>query len=217
MLRLDLHVHSRASKDAKGTLQELAVVAKERGLDGFAVTDHNVLPDLEELRSVQEETGCLLIPGMEISSIEGHILAIGVRVDIPRGQSMQETIHAIHRAGGVAVPSHPLKVFSGAGPTVLASLAGVDAIEGRNGRDRKLVQENSMALAESLGLPTVGGTDAHWIHDIGTTYTMVDAEPTEEAVLNAIRAGKCSAAGGNLKRRSVYGRTLKQRLLRRKE
>jgi hypothetical protein len=67
-----------------------------------------------------------------------------------------------------------------------------------------------MALADRLGLATTGGTDAHWITDIGTAYTMVDAEPNVTAIIEALRAGKCSAAGDTLSRRSIVGNAVKR-------
>lgn len=213
MLRLDLHVHSAASRDAKGTLREIALAAKARGLDGFAITDHNVLPDLDELQKVQSETGLLIIPGAEWSTIEGHLLAIGSTLKLEKDLAMADAIAAIHSAGGLAIPSHPLRLLTGAGPSVLEKL-DITLVEGRNGRDRKLVQDNTMALADQLGLGTVGGTDAHWITDVGTAFTMVDAEPTLPAVMAALRAGKCSAAGETLSRRSILGNAVKR--LRRK-
>lgn len=208
MIKLDLHVHSSASRDGKGTLRELAETAKERGLDGFAITDHNVLPDMEELQQVATDTGVLIIPGAEWSTIEGHLISLsGPKLE--EGTAMADAIATIQAGGGIAIPSHPLRLLTGAGPTVLSKL-NISLVEGRNGRDRKLVQENTMALADKLGLATTGGTDAHWITDIGTAYTLVDAEPTLESVLDALREGKCSAAGGSLSRRSIVGNAVKR-------
>lgn len=209
MLRLDLHVHSGASADAKGTLLELAMAAKQRGLHGFAITDHDVVPDATEIASVQAETGQLVIPGAEWSTIEGHLLAIGTFVQLTEGMSMQEATYAIEAAGGIAIPSHPLRLLTGAGPSVLSALKP-SLVEGRNGRDRKLVQENTLKLAERLGAATVGGTDAHWVTDIGTAYTLVEAEATLEAVMHALRGSHCAAAGGSLSRRSLVGHSLKR-------
>jgi predicted metal-dependent phosphoesterase TrpH len=209
MLRIDLHVHSGASRDAKGSLRELALAAKDRGLDGFAITDHNVVPDMDELQDVQAETGIVILPGAEWSTIEGHLLAIGTTVVLAKDVSMGEAIAAIHASGGLAIPSHPLRLLTGAGPSVLERLS-ISLVEGRNGRDRKLVQDNTMALADRLGLATTGGTDAHWITDIGTAYTMVDAEPNVTAIIEALRAGKCSAAGDTLSRRSIVGNAVKR-------
>ncbi|MGB1697725.1 MAG: PHP domain-containing protein [Thermoplasmatota archaeon] len=209
MLRLDLHVHSRASPDAKGSLMELAEAAKQRGLQGFAITDHDAVPDPAEIAEVQAATGQIILPGAEWSTIEGHLLSIGCYAEITEGMSMQEATYAIEAAGGIAVPSHPLRLMTGAGPSVLRSLKPA-LVEGRNGRDRKLVQDNTMKLAESLGAATIGGTDAHWVTDIGTAYTMVDAEPTVDAIMHALRGGHCAASGGSLSRRSLVGHSLKR-------
>src|SRR2546422_313241 len=42
-LKLDLHVHTNRSSDAFTSPKQLAIICRDRGLDGLAITDHNVL------------------------------------------------------------------------------------------------------------------------------------------------------------------------------
>src|SRR5437879_8934023 len=68
-LKLDFHVHTTASSDAHTRPDELVPRCKERGLDGLAITDHNVL-------AIDVPSELLIIPGIEVSSRDGHIIGL---------------------------------------------------------------------------------------------------------------------------------------------
>ena len=98
-IKADLHVHTTYSKDSIITPKELVYYAKQKGLNAVAVTDHNYLEGAYE---IAKKTDFLIIPGVEVSSSDGHIVALNVKELIPRGFSAVETVELIHRAGGVA-------------------------------------------------------------------------------------------------------------------
>ena len=75
-LKIDLHVHTVYSYDSLITPKELVQYAKKRGLDGVAITDHD---RLDSALKIARETDLLIVPGMEIESLNGHIVALGVR------------------------------------------------------------------------------------------------------------------------------------------
>lgn len=208
MKRLDLHVHSYASSDAKGSLMEIAHAAQAAGLHGFVVTDHDACPDMDELQAAADATGLIIVPGCESSTIEGHILCIGVTEAPPKGLDLESLARMVADQGGVCVAAHPLKVFSGIGPTelVVHHKAGhVAAAEGLNGRDRRTVQDNTINLLRRLDIPSTGGTDAHWVKDVGTAWTwFADDVETPEDVVAAIRAGDVRGDGDHLRRRSIW-------------
>ena len=91
-IRADLHVHTIYSKDSLITPKDLIFYAKKRGLNAVAVTDHN---QLEGAWKIARETDFLIIPGMEISSSDGHIVALNVKELIPKGFSAVETVERI--------------------------------------------------------------------------------------------------------------------------
>lgn len=208
-VRMDLHVHSRHSFDAKGSVLELAMTAQRAGLWGFALTDHDTRDGWAEVAEAQAKTGMLIIPSIEVSTAHGHVLALGAEGPVPKGKGFLETLEAIEAVGGVPVPSHPLRMRAGVGPTRLrrAAEAGrIGCVEARNARDRQIVQDNTARLAQDLDLATIGGTDAHWINDIGTAWTAFE-EPHErvEDVLEALCHGRCHGGGGTLPRARVWG------------
>lgn len=210
--RFDLHVHSRHSKDARGSVLDLAEAAAAKGLHGFCITDHDTVRGHDEIADAMQATGLLILPGIEVTSAEGHVLAIGCRHPIPKGLGAAETAAFIDQHDGVAVAAHPLRFLSGIGPTALqrhADAGALRAVEGINARERRIVGENMMRRASELGLACTGGSDAHWIKDIGNAYTTFEGRPGDAAQVVAwIRDGLCRPGGGPTPRRSVVGHQL---------
>ncbi len=192
-IRADLHVHTTYSKDSLITSKDLVYYAKKRGLNAVAVTDHN---QLEGAWKIAKETDFLIIPGMEVSSADGHIVALNVKELIPRGLSAVETVERIHRAGGIAIACHPYVYFKGCLREKVSST--FDAIEVINARafPFKRSVKKAEAAAEHFKLSRVAGTDAHYGPQIGYGYTVIEAaEPTVEAVAKAIVDGHCQPFG----------------------
>ncbi len=210
--RFDLHVHSAHSSDARGSILELAEMAASKGLHGFCITDHDTIGGHQQIQEAAEATGLLIVPGIEVTAAEGHILAIGCRHPIQKGMGLEETSAFIKQHGGVAVPAHPLRFLSGIGPLALADAAAaghIRAAEGFNARERPLVQDNTMRAIHGHGLAATGGSDAHWIRDIGNAYTVFDDMPNDVgALVRRIQDGLCEPGGASTRRRSVIGHQL---------
>jgi hypothetical protein len=192
-INADLHVHSNYSKDSLITPKDLVYYAKKRGLNAVAVTDHN---QIEGSRKIAKETDFLVIPGMEVSSADGHIVALNVSELIPRGLSAAETVDRIHRAGGIAIACHPYVYFKGAlKDRVCDTFDAVEVINARAFPFKRSVRK-AEETAKKLGLPRVAGTDAHFGPQIGYAYTAIEAaEPSVEAITKAIVDGKCKPFG----------------------
>ncbi len=193
LINADLHVHTTYSSDSLITPKDIIFYAKRRGLNAIAVTDHNYL---EGAYKIAKETDFLIIPGMEVSSADGHIVALNVSELIPRGLSAAETVDRIHKAGGVAIACHPYVYFKGCLREKVS--AYFDAIEVINARAFPFARSVRLAESEAqkYGLPRVAGTDAHYGPQIGYGYTKIEAEAaTVEAVVKAIAEGRCSSHG----------------------
>src|SRR5208337_4344080 len=117
----DLHMHTTASD---GTLSPQALVnavlllqrhMKEPVLRVIAITDHDTLAGawtaLEFQRALRAEAELQIIPGAEISSADGHIIALNIRKNITKRLSAAATIDAIHDQGGLAIAAHPYAYF----------------------------------------------------------------------------------------------------------
>jgi len=190
-LKIDLHIHTAASRDAFTKPDELPLILKERGLDGVAITNHDVLTKF----SASE---VIAVPGIEVSSREGHIIGLGVSEPVARGRSPDETISMIHQARGVAIVPHP---FDPVSPCVSLSKlkSRPDAIEVINAEALFFRINTTLArrAARRLGLPMVAGSDSHIPETVGDAYTLIDCHSRNlDDILNAIRAGSVQPVGG---------------------
>ncbi len=182
---IDLHTHTaRLSYDSQLSPDELVEAAKGAGLDGICLTEHDFAWDPEEVRSLARRHRFLVLPGMEVNTGHGHVLAFG----LPRyvfGMDRVDVLARLAReAGAVLVAAHPYRRQvpwepgkDGAWEEALGRAltnpcySHVCAIEGFNGRGKERENRFSQELAERLGLPVVAGSDAHSLADVGTCAT----------------------------------------------
>jgi len=191
-VKADLHVHTVYSPDSLITLETLVFYAKRRGLNAVAVTDHN---RVEGALKFAGETDFLIIPGTEVNSSDGHIVALNVREVIPRDLSAEETVERIHETGGIAVACHPFAMFKGSlGKHASGKFDAIETINASASPFKRSVRK-AEEVAERFKLPRVAGTDAHYAPAIGYAYTVVDAELNADAVVKAIAAGRCEPFG----------------------
>lgn len=179
-MKADLHVHTMFSKDGRTTMEELLEYAERAGIGCVAVTDHNEFRAYDLLK---DNGRIIIIPAEEVSSAEGHILALGIDRLIPRDLSIQETIDRIHEAGGYAFAAHPYRWWSGLGEENTLKYP-FDGIEARNGRSVPAANRKSERLARRVGKPMTAGSDAHTPRHIGEGYVEVpdDLKTWQEVV-----------------------------------
>ncbi len=195
-LRMDLHVHTCYSRDATTTLKEVVAYAKKRGLDGVAITDHDAVEGALELI---RKKSLLIVPGIEISTKHGHVLALNITTEIPPKLSPLETIKRIHEAGGVAVAAHPTAVSKGGLRQLMRKhiVSSFDAVEVINSTAFPFFLSTYMSrkLAARLNLPQTAGSDAHHASGIGLAYTIVEADPDADEIIHAIKKGMTIPVG----------------------
>ncbi len=195
MLACDLHVHSNFSKDGESSIEEILKRAEEAGLDAIAITDHDTVDGVK--RALACTTTVLVIPGIEVSTKQGHLLVLGVTDVIPAGLDVIVTVEIARRMGALAILPHPYHMWRhGVARRKKAGMDIVDAVEVFNSR-YIVGSANTKAarIAKRLGKPCVGGSDAHNARFVGFGRTFVDAEKNVPAILDAIRAGKVSCGG----------------------
>jgi hypothetical protein len=199
VLSVELHTHSEHSYDGRDPVERLLARAAALDLDAIAVTDHDEMAGSREAVALAPEYDLLAIPGLEVSSAAGHVLALGVDDLVPADLSFHATIDRIHDQGGIAVVPHPFQksrsgVLANVDP---ADLAAADAIEVYNSRlltgraNRKATR-----YARRNNVPMTAGSDAHISEMVGQALTLVDAdEPTVDGILAAIAAGRTTVEG----------------------
>ncbi len=191
----DMHVHTRYSHqtiffyDGVDTPETMVKAAKHAGLDAVAITDHDSLKGVRRAVEEGKRQGILVIPGCEVSSRSGHILAYGITEEIPPNLSAEETIERIHEQGGVAVAAHP---FSGFGMSLMFDTLELpfDGVEAWNASVMDTWQ-NSLAekLADHMGVAKLAGSDAHSKEMVGYGVTELPEGDVDD-VIEAIRRGE---------------------------
>lgn len=214
----DFHVHSRESGDAVATLDEIAALAREQGLDFVVVTDHNTTSHHDQLAdATARHPGFLFVPGIEFTTYRGHATVVGARryedhrVGLG-GLTVNDALRAFEEAGALVSVNHPVldlgDVCIGCAwthdDTDLSRLGGVEIATGGWEQAGWLFTLDAMAFWDSkcdqgAHLAALGGSDDHRAgRDLGafqspigapTTLVLADAL-SEAALLDAIRSGR---------------------------
>lgn len=195
MLTCDLHVHTDYSKDGESSVEEILRQAEAEGLDAIAIADHDSVDGAKKALTIASPV--LVIPGIEVSTKQGHLLVLGVTEIIPAGLDVMATVSIARRMGALTILPHPYHVWRhGVARRKKAGMHVVDAVETFN--SRYIVgsaNQKAARIAKRLGKPCVGGSDAHNARFVGFGRTYVEAEKNVPAILDAIRAGKVSCGG----------------------
>jgi predicted metal-dependent phosphoesterase TrpH len=152
--------------------------AIRKGLQGMIITDHDsVAGGLVGRRVAREYMGFRVIPGAEVTSCSGHILAIGIESNVPKGLSVDETVERIHDLGGIAVASHPFS--SQVRPSLKEECLKTDGVEVFNATNRAHSNSKALTLAQAHNCPRTAGSDSHWVKTLGTAGIVCD-NPLED-------------------------------------
>ncbi len=193
-MRLDLHNHTRYSPDSRVRPADTVAAARRAGLDGLAITDHNAIGGVKEAEDAAGP-GFLVIPGIEISTAAGHVLAYGLREVVPRDLTVAETLERVTALGGVAVAAHPYRFWSGIGEDALAQ-APFPAYETANARTLRRGNVRARARAQTARVGQTGGSDSHFLDEVARAATIVDAGVgSVDDALQWIAQGKTRSEG----------------------
>jgi predicted metal-dependent phosphoesterase TrpH len=201
--RADLHMHTTASDGTATPAELLDYVALHRpDLDVIAITDHDVLDSSLWAAEQNGRYPFEIVPGMEVTTRDGHVLAWWVHEPVPAGLSLAETTAAIHAQGGIAVLAHPFEVLIAPHtfmryllrPDVLIT-SGIDAVEVFNaGAFTPGGSWLARLRYDRFLLPAVGNSDAHMPHLVGTGCTHFRGH-TAADLRASIEAGETAAEG----------------------
>jgi predicted metal-dependent phosphoesterase TrpH len=185
----DMHLHCTNSPDSRLLPKSAMTRARELGLRGLSFTDHD---HLTVIRSPFDDL--LLVPGAELSTDWGDLLAIGISELPPAGRPVPDIIDNIHRQGGVAVVPHPFCEDLRAICMNERVLDVIDLVDGLEVTSPKGSVDNPKArrLAIKHGKAIVGGSDAHSVEAMGWGFTACDSG-TVDGLLKAIRAARTDA------------------------
>ncbi len=181
----DLHCHTTISVCAPGKLKNAIKMAKKRGVDGIAITDHDKV-----YKGPLNIKGVEIIPGSEVTTKDGdHLLAYFIEEDIEKGKSLREAISAVHQQKGYAVLAHPLRKRNVFEELDEDTFHLFDGMESGNATDIKEEREAVSKKCKEWSLLEIAGSDAHVDGQVGMGVLKVPNKITKENFLDTVAKG----------------------------
>ena len=184
-LRIDMHMHTRASYDCLSDPRRVIAAAEARGVQRVAITDHNRITTALEMAEAYPDS---VIPGEEVRTKEGiDVIGLYIEEEIPKGTPASEVCRRVKDQGGLVYLPHPYARGKGGGGRYAEELAPlVDIIEVFNGRLHPgRLNEPGEGLAARWSKPRGAGSDAHMLGEVAGAWVEVVQHPNEPAALLA--------------------------------
>ena len=196
VLKVELHAHSNLDPldGIFHTTRQLIDRAAELGYQALSVTCHNHYFDPKYDREYANDRGIVLLPGVERTIARAHLLLINFPAASQQVQSLDDAV-ALKKAhpDGLVIAPHPFYPTPAAlGLETMNRYRDLfDAVEVSSLYTRQFdFNARAIEWARANGKPLVGNSDVHTLAQLGTTYTLVDAEPEPGAICRAIREGR---------------------------
>ncbi|MEM2112019.1 MAG: CehA/McbA family metallohydrolase [Candidatus Bathyarchaeia archaeon] len=190
MLKIDIHVHTWFS-DSTGSVEEVMETAQRKGLDGIAITDHDTIEGACE--ALKKKGSLIVIPGEEVETDRGEILALGIEKAIPRRLPIVEAINMVHIQGGLVIIPHPtVPFFNKLKEETMKKLSidGLEVFSAATPSPRYFLRKN-LEIVKSLKVSILAGSDSHLPETVGDAYTLVYSESRDlDSLLRAIKLGR---------------------------
>ncbi len=190
----DLHLHTFYSYDGTASVPAVLNRAKQLGLDVIAITDHDEIKGALKALELASAYGVEVIPGIEITTADGDLLAFFITEKVEAGLSLVETVLRVRELGGVCVAPHPMAGGMGMkslkartifkalrNPQVAETLIGIETYNGTS-IDR-ISNHSANLLASRLHIAKTGSSDAHVIDTIGFGATEFDGHTAADLLI----------------------------------
>ncbi|TFG24294.1 MAG: PHP domain-containing protein [Promethearchaeota archaeon] len=202
-IKLDLHVHTCYSGDSLIKPKDVVNYVKLKGLDGFAITDHQTLKGFKISNKIGRNKDIIVIPGMEINTHIGEIIILFIEDDIKFNDNNFNTIvEKVKDNNGLIVIPHPfdflrdnrLKMNLLNDNIINKFIDGIEIINSR------IIFKKCITKAKNFNkkynLFETGGSDAHTLKEIGNGYTLIrDADKSFESIKNCLLEKKSRSMG----------------------
>jgi hypothetical protein len=192
-------MHSIYSYDGTASVTAILKRAQQIGLDAIAITDHDEINGSLKAMELAPNFGVEVIPGIEVTTAEGDLLALNVTEKIQPNRSLIETVLKVGELDGFCVAPHPmaggLGMKSLSAYSILKALREPDvvrtliAIETYNATAiDKMSNHYARILADRLDIAQTGSSDAHIVEAIGLGVTEFSGH-TAQHLIDALQNG----------------------------
>lgn len=209
ILKADLHTHTVYSNrtqsvrwgktigskliDSKVKVEDLLKTARGKELDVISITDHDEIEGSLKAVELARKYDLTCIPGVEITTREGHLLAYGITKNVPTGLGALKAASLVHKMGGIVVAAHPFNIqgiFHSRTGKQLIGKVELDAIEVYSALKGDYVRQ-SIEYAKKYHFPQICGSDSKTLWNIGVVYTEIEVEKRDiKSILTAIKRGE---------------------------
>ncbi len=188
---IDTHLHEKKfSADSFISLEEIVRKARELGLDGICITDHESSAIRTEAAALSQNTGFLIITGAEVLTLEGDMTVFGLHRLPEKMVHARELIRMTEAAGGVAICSHPYRQNNRGMGDFIRELPVVRGIEAFNASTPKHHNLQAYDLSLEMNVAALGASDAHVIEQVGKFATLMpDWVKDETSFIQAVKKG----------------------------
>jgi len=168
--------------------------AQKKGLNGIAVADHNSIKGSKEVIKINKNRDLEIVPAMEIRTQYGDVLVYYVQDEI-KTRDFDELIDEAKKQDAITSIAHPFRLmphlrFKGDLKKVRDK---IDSIESFNGRNFFWENRRAEHTAEDLKLSKTGGSDGHFVFEIGNGITLFEGD-----LRKAIKQKRTSVCGTTL-------------------
>jgi predicted metal-dependent phosphoesterase TrpH len=216
-LKADLHLHTAEDPldRVRYTAKELISEAADQGFDVISITNHHRITFNHDLSSYAQDRGILLVPGIEMTIQRRHVLVLNP----PTHKTCSDffSLSKLRRPETLIIAPHPY--FPGTyslNGYLLKYLNLFDALEYCHFYSPMInFNQRAVEVSRSFGFPLVGNSDAHFLSQLGTTYSLIYSEKNLEAIFTAIRQNKVKVTTRPLKHLemgSIANRFLRMKL-----
>jgi hypothetical protein len=186
----DLHIHTIYSWDGICDVSAiLKYTADKTFLNVIAITDHDEIAGAFKAQELAPKYGIEVIPGCEISTAEGHLLALFIQRPIPPSLSLEETVRRVGKQGGLCIAAHPMArgasslsaeaiISALKTPENASVLIGIETFNA--GIFHRQGNEAAQTLADSMPIAQVGNSDAHILTAVGQGATQFPGKTAED-------------------------------------
>ncbi|WDN87075.1 hypothetical protein BuS5_00043 [Desulfosarcina sp. BuS5] len=185
-MKFDLHIHSKYSYDSLSSVDAIIKHARQEGLNGIAITDHNSFDAAFEISS--QNDNFWVIFGSEIHTEVGDIIGLFISRPLTKHNAV-DLIKEIHDQDGIAILAHPFKRMKQYPKNVIDMLDAIEIVNSRWVNLKNYDKKSKTAMLLSTVRGRSAGSDAHFLFEIGRAYLVTPKLSSPCELKKIIREG----------------------------